>query len=67
MKKRSDFSNGKRSRISPSPTKSPGKTRITIRIDADLMDYFLEQADAPEDPQVIKPSSIRLSADILPT
>jgi uncharacterized protein (DUF4415 family) len=46
MKKHYDFSKGKRGRILPSEPKSRAKTRITIRIDADLLDYFLEQADA---------------------
>jgi uncharacterized protein (DUF4415 family) len=46
MKKQYDFSRGKRGRI-VTPTPEPrGKTRITIRIDEDVLDYFLKQADA---------------------
>jgi uncharacterized protein (DUF4415 family) len=46
MKKRYDFSKGNRGRIAPAAAKTRGKTRITIRIDTDLMDYFLGEADA---------------------
>jgi uncharacterized protein (DUF4415 family) len=46
MKREYDFSRGKRGPIaSPQPEQS-GKTRITIRIDEDVLDYFLKQADA---------------------
>ncbi len=34
---------GKRGALDPLP---PGKTRITIRIDDDILDWFREQADA---------------------
>ena len=37
MKKRYDFSKGKRG---PVVTPPPGKTRITIRIDDDTLDWF---------------------------
>ena len=37
MKKRYDFSKGKRG---PVVTPPPGKTRITIRIDDDILDWF---------------------------
>ena len=43
MKKYYDFSNGTRGAVIPTP---PGKTRITIRIDADVLDWFREQVDA---------------------
>ena len=43
MKKYYDFSKGKRGAVLPSP---PGKTRITIRIDADVLDWFREQVNA---------------------
>ena len=43
MKKHYDFSMGKRGAVIPS---SPGKTRITIRIDADVLDWFREQVNA---------------------
>jgi len=42
MKESYDFSKGKRGRIAPAPQ---GKTRITIRIDDEVMDYFLKEAD----------------------
>lgn len=40
------FSKGKRGRIAPPEPESKGKTRITIRLDEDLIDHFLKQADA---------------------
>jgi hypothetical protein len=40
MKAQYDFSKGRRGRIQP-PPEPPGKTRITIRIDGDVLDYFL--------------------------
>lgn len=39
MKKEYDFTGGKRGPVIP----SPGKTRITIRIDADILDWFRTQ------------------------
>lgn len=39
MKKEYDFSKGKRGAAIP----SPGKTRITIRIDDDILDWFRTQ------------------------
>lgn len=42
MKKAYDFSRGKRGPIDPVPT---GKTRITIRIDDDILDWFRKQVD----------------------
>ncbi len=45
-----DFSKGKRGRITPPEPEPKGppdkKTRITIRLDEDLIDHFLKQADA---------------------
>lgn len=35
-----DFSQGKRGAIDPAP---PGKTRITIRLDDEVLDWFREQ------------------------
>lgn len=35
-----DFSQGKRGAIDPTP---PGKTRITIRLDDEVLDWFREQ------------------------
>src|SRR5208337_3145986 len=46
MKQRYDFSRGKRGRITPPEPEPRGKTRITIRLDGDLVDHFLKQADA---------------------
>jgi uncharacterized protein (DUF4415 family) len=45
MKKTYDFSKGKRGRVVPEPPLEPGKVRITIRVDEDLIDYFLAIAD----------------------
>ena len=41
MKKSYDFSKGKRGPVIPTP---PGKTRITIRIDDDLLEWFRKRA-----------------------
>ncbi len=46
MKKEYDFSRGKRGRILPPEPEPHGKTRITIRIDQDVLDHFLKEADA---------------------
>jgi len=46
MKKRYDFSGGKRGRIMPKEPEPRGKTRITIRLDEDLVDHFLKEAGA---------------------
>lgn len=46
MKKQYDFGKGKRGRILPAQPEPKGKVRITIRIDEDLVDHFLKQADA---------------------
>jgi uncharacterized protein (DUF4415 family) len=40
MKKEYDFSQGKRGAIDPTP---PGKTRITIRLDNDVIAWFRNQ------------------------
>lgn len=40
MKKRYDFSKAKRGAVVP----TPGKARITIRIDEDVLDWFRKQA-----------------------
>jgi len=45
MKKEYDFSRGKRGRITPKEPEPRGKTRITIRLDEDLVDHFLKAAD----------------------
>ena len=41
MKKNYNFSKGKRGPVIPTP---PGKTRITIRIDDDLLEWFRKRA-----------------------
>lgn len=43
MKKTDDFSRGKRGAVVPAPK---GKTRITIRIDDDVLGWFREQVNA---------------------
>ena len=43
MKKEYDFSKGKRGAVIKTP---PGKTRITIRIDDDILEWFRRQVDA---------------------
>jgi uncharacterized protein (DUF4415 family) len=48
MKQRYDFSNGKRGRIVAPAPEPRGKTRITIRLDEDLVDHFLREADASD-------------------
>ncbi len=40
MKKEYDFSGGKRGAVIQTP---PGKTRITIRLDDDILEWFREQ------------------------
>jgi len=43
MKKNYDFSRGRRGAVVAIP---PGKTRITIRLDDDLLDWFRDQVDS---------------------
>ena len=43
MKKEYDFGNGKRGAVVKTP---PGKTRITIRLDDDLLEWFRAQVHA---------------------
>lgn len=42
MKDEYDFSNGKRGAICPTP---PGKSRITIRLDDDVLDWFRDRVE----------------------
>jgi uncharacterized protein (DUF4415 family) len=42
MRKEYDFSKGKRGAVIP----SPGKTRITIMLDSDIIEHFREIADS---------------------
>jgi len=46
MKPKYDFSGGKRGRITVPEPEPRGKTRITIRLDEDLVDHFLKEAEA---------------------
>ena len=43
MKKEYDFSNAKRGAVVAAP---PGKTRVTIRLDNTILDWFRKQVDA---------------------
>lgn len=43
MKKEYDFRGARRGALDPVP---PGKTRITIRLDDDVLDWFRDRADA---------------------
>ncbi len=45
MKQQYDFSKGKRGRITTPEPEQRGKTRITIRIDDDMVDHFLKEAE----------------------
>lgn len=45
MKREYDFSQGKRGKVSPEPPVEPGKARVTIRLDEDIVDYFGAAAD----------------------
>jgi len=45
MKQRYDFSAAKRGRIAQAEPEPRGKTRITIRLDEDLVDHFLKEAE----------------------
>jgi uncharacterized protein (DUF4415 family) len=46
MKRQYDFSGGKRGRVALKEPEPRGKTRITIRLDEDLVEHFLKEADA---------------------
>jgi len=46
MKPKYDFSGGKRGPIVKPEPEPRGKTRITIRLDEDLVDHFLKEAEA---------------------
>ena len=46
MKQQYDFSKGKRGRVLPPETETEGKTRITIRLDQDIVDRFFALAEA---------------------
>lgn len=46
MKDQYDFSKGKRGRVVPVEPEPEGKVRITIRLDQDVVDRFLQMAEA---------------------
>ena len=46
MKDRYDFSKGRRGRVLPPEPEAEGKTRITIRLDQDIVDRFFQIAEA---------------------
>ena len=46
MKNQYDFSKGKRGRVVPVEPQPEGKVRITIRLDQDIVDRFLQSAEA---------------------
>ena len=46
MKDRYDFSKGKRGRVIQAEPEPEGKVRITIRLDQDIVDRFLQIAEA---------------------
>lgn len=46
MKPEYDFRKAKRGRIAPPEPEARGKTRITIRLDENLVEHFLREADA---------------------
>ena len=45
MKDRYDFSKGKRGRVAPPQPEPESKTRITIRLDQDIVDRFFRMAE----------------------
>ena len=45
MKNQYDFSKGRRGRVLAPEPEPEGKTRITIRLDQDLLDRFFEMAE----------------------
>jgi uncharacterized protein (DUF4415 family) len=45
MKDHYDFGKGKRGRVIPPEPEPEGKTRITIRLDQDIVDRFFEMAE----------------------
>ena len=46
MKQQYDFSHGKRGRVAPPAPEPRGKTRITIRLDDDVVEQSLKEAEA---------------------
>jgi uncharacterized protein (DUF4415 family) len=48
MKQSYDFREGTRGRVAAPEPEPGGKTRITIRLDEDLVDHFLKEAEASD-------------------
>jgi len=48
MKDSYDFRKGRRGRITKPAPEPTGKVKITIRLDADIVDHFLARADESE-------------------
>ncbi len=46
MKDHYDFRRGKRGRVVAEPPLEPGKVKITIRLDEDIVDRFFKMAEA---------------------
>jgi len=46
MKDQYDFKHGKRGRVLPPESEPEGKTRITIRLDQDIVDRFFAMAES---------------------
>ena len=62
MKNHYDFSKGKRGRIVPEPPLEPGKVKITIRLDEDVVERFFqiaEQSGGSVDYQTLIDSALR--------
>jgi|ERR1700733_6370541 len=65
MKDRYDFSKGKRGRVLPPEPEPAGKTRITIRLDQDIVDRFFRMGKKPVVRPGIKPLSMGRCGSIL--
>ena len=46
MQERYEFASGARGRVAPKNAEPSSKVRITIRLDEDIVDAFLKEADA---------------------
>jgi len=55
MEQQYNFGKGKRGRVLPAEPERRGKTRITIRLDEDLVDHFLSEAEKSGGRPAIKP------------
>ena len=59
MKDRYDFSKGKRGRVAPPEPEPEGKTRITIRLDQDIVDRFSEESGGTTGYQTLINAALR--------